>query len=214
MWGQGNSGQPAAQRKGQRRERQIIIRCSISVKIWPVCLGYHCCYRSQSTSQRLPRFLKYHLQRLSRSLFLSFHLSFQLLPYLRMQVYDLKMWWKKMAGLFCTVASLRRLSANDDIIKAAPPQSVAKPNRRIDVANNQRPNRSCIFLFICSMCLWSSNEWYWANADIHYSQHNMKNIPRFWVLVLGLIQNFNQMNSMKLWLIRINWIHQYLLRKR
>jgi len=63
-----------------------------------------------------------------------------------------------MAGLFCTVASLRRLSASDDIIKADPPQPVAKPNRRIDVTNNQRPNRSCIFLLICSRCLWSSNE--------------------------------------------------------
>lgn len=88
-----------------------------------------------------------------------------------------------MAGLFCTVVSLRSLSASDDIIKAASPQSVAKPNRRIDVANNQRLNRSCIFLIICSISLWSSNEWDWA--DIHYSQRNMKNIPHFSVCLKG-----------------------------
>lgn len=82
-----------------------------------------------------------------------FPLSFQLLPYQRKYVYDLKIRWKKMAGLFCTVVSLRSLSASDDIIKAVSPRSVANPNRPIDVANNQRLNRSCIFLIICSICL-------------------------------------------------------------
>lgn len=88
-----------------------------------------------------------------------------------------------MANFFCTVTSLRGLSASDDIIKAVPPQSVARPDLFMSQAT--RSQTEGVFSTWFSM-LQTALEFELlanSNADVNNSQCNLWNIAQLFSIV-------------------------------